>query len=324
MTLMRLIGILALGMAFAACSGGGNSVSSQVDAPPVDVVRLEKIVYERMPADSSVEDALVALGRIMGFDTTSASLEEYAASPAVQVFTPDVISAYPDLGGLASALGGIETGIKTVLPAISAHRYYTIVSPYSQSVYIYADSIVFIALNHYMGEDYEGYRGRFADYEKRLKTPSRIPLDVAQALIASAFPYEAPRDGATLASHMLYEGAVALVCAEVAGVSDAEILGYSPAQWRWLDENKSELWKALLGRNLLYSTSPADAARLISPAPSTSSLHPQAPGRAGRYLGLEIVRAYLASHPDTDLSRLLSLAFYADDRTVAESGFTGR
>lgn len=45
---------------------------------------------------------------------------------------------------------------------------------------------------------------------------------------------------------------------------------------------------------------------------------------AGRFLGMRIVESYLRKHPDTKVNDLLTSNFYANDRTLALSGYNGR
>lgn len=325
---IRTASLLALASAmFSACSG--DRVPDVVsDADCVHIVRLDSIMSAGVVPDSADIPAAQALLHIMGYgDQVSDSvMRAYAASPAVRVFTPDISRHLSDLSAAEVALGDLEVGIEHSLPSLGSHRYYAIVSPYNQSVYIYADTLVFVALNHYLGSDYAGYRGRFADYEAALKEPSRIGADVARALVLSCFParYDADTPPA-LVSRMLYEGAVAVALETLMpSLTPAQRLGVTDGQWQQLQQQESKLWQALLGRQLLYSTSEADAARLLSAAPSSSVLYAGAPPMAGRFLGMRIVESYLRKHPDTKVNDLLTSNFYANDRTLALSGYNGR
>ncbi len=310
----------------SACSGNHTPDVSSVDSD-VRLVRLDSVIYSGAVTDSAYYQAAGAVLHIMGYDgeLTDSIMHAYSASPAVRIFTPDVAERFTDLTATEIALSELEVGIDQVLPSLGSHRYYTIVSPYSQSVYIYSDSLVFVALNHYLGSDYAGYRGRFADYETALKEPSRIGADVARALVYTGFPARYEADNApTLVSRMIYEGAVAVALEHLMpSLTTAQRLGVTDEQWQQLQQQESQLWQALLGRQLLYSTSEADAVRLLSPAPASSVLYAGAPPMAGRFIGMRIVESYLKAHPDTKVKDLLDSNFYASDRTLALSGYKG-
>ncbi len=317
-----IVTVISAVTSFTAC----RRHSANVSLPDKGIVleRLDRAAYSGMfaAADSAM---LSALGHIMGFDADSDSmLRAYSLSPVVRVFAPDADIVFSDTDTLERQLAAVESGFESCLPDVGRHNYGAIVSPYNQSIYLYEDSIVMIALNHYLGADYAGYDGRFPEYEKEYKVPRRIPYDVAEAIVSVSYPFDSKGTASTVVSRMLYEGALveAVMCV-VPDAAEADALVITQEQYDWLLANEASLWRELVGRRLLYSTSEADARKLLSPAPSTSAISPQTPGRAGRFFGYRIVRSYLAQHPDVSPVDLLSPDFYLDDRSLSQSGYHG-
>ncbi len=262
-----------------------------------------------------------AFMKVMGADASPEALAAWAASPAVQVFSPDVDSVFTSLEPLEQALGGIEARAAREQLPLPASRYAAVVWGRPESI-VFCDSVMLIALNHYLGAGYPGY-SHLDSYRRGLKTPARVPVDAAEALAATAVPYESD-DASTVLSRLLYEGALVEAVMRLADVDAATAMGYTPEEYDYLQAHETQLWQALVARELLYSTLPADASRLVAPAPSTPLLDAGAPGRAGRYLGHRIVSAYLAAHPGTPVPTLLSPAFYRSPDTLRRSGYTGR
>ncbi|MDE6309879.1 MAG: hypothetical protein K2L81_06780, partial [Muribaculaceae bacterium] len=202
-------------------------------------------------------------------------------------------------------------------PNAHVSHIYGVISPYRQGV-ITSDSNVFVVTNLYLGADFPGYKG-FDEYFRSTRVTERIPYDVAEAALAAGYPY---RDGNTALSKMLYHGALIYCAMSTMLHPDAAMaIGVTPEQLKWLDDNRTEIWRTLIDRNMLYSTVPLDADKLLAEAGSSAWLHPEAPGRVGRFIGLEIVRAYLAQKPDTQLAWLLTPAFYNSDKVLAEAAF---
>lgn len=267
----------------------------------------------------SIRPAYEAFMKVVGAD--AAAPELWASSPVVRVFTPDVDSVFPSLESLEAALGGILAGADAEGVVLPGRSYAAVVWGRPESI-MFCDSVMLIALNHYLGAAYAGYAG-MPVYRRASKTPGRLPVDIAEALLGTQYPYVQAQD-ATVLSRLLYEGAQAVLRMRVVGCSAAEALGYSDEQYALLCEHEAELWQMLVARNLLYSTLPSDASRLVDPAPSTAILAQQAPGRAGRFIGYRIIESYLASHPSVSAVGLLSPEFYASDAALRESGYTGR
>ena len=90
------------------------------------------------------------------------------------------------------------------------------------------------------------------------------------------------------------------------------------------EENEQKAWDVIISKKLLYSTAPSDVEQMLSPAPATTIINANAPGRAGRYFGYKIVKAYLDKNPKTTLQQLFSPEFYADQQSFITSGYQGK
>lgn len=325
---MRFFQISVMFFAMAVLLSCGADDSRAYSAVPVDRFDLAASGYGSMsPAEK--DSALVRYAPVLTFlrstggfdDADSVLMSQYAASPALTVFGPDVVRRLPDLSREELAIGGVFGRMAQEMPgmAVPVHVY-GIITPYNQSVVV-MDSVVIIGLNHYLGADYPGYVGYVDDYLKPLKVPGRIPVDVAESLIRIHSPYKGG-DRATALSRILYEGAVVEALMRVVpDATVADVLGYDTESMRWAEANERKAWSELASRELLYSIDPMVADRLVAPAPTTSILTPDAPGRLGRFIGYRIVRGYLSQHPDTSLADLLSADFYGSPRTLVEADY---
>ncbi|MDE6108882.1 MAG: hypothetical protein K2F72_01180, partial [Muribaculaceae bacterium] len=240
------------------------------------------------PGDTVPRDIapqVAAFMKVMGADTSAEMLGRWAGSDAVRVFSPDVDSVFPSREPVEASLGGILSRAAAEGLDLPASRYAAVVWGRPESI-VFCDSVMLVALNHYLGADYPGY-SHVEPYRRRLKTPGRLSADMAEAMVATAYPY-ASDDVAAVLSRLLYEGALIEAISRVADVPAADAMGYTPEEYAWLEQHETALWQSLVARELLYSTLPGDASRLVSPAPSTSILDAEAPGRAGRFLGHRI------------------------------------
>ena len=248
-------------------------------------------------------------------------LRQWAQGDVVKWFQPPVDSIYPDINTLRLELGHILKKADAESLDIPRMSYATVVWGISRPV-VRVDSVMLIALNHYLGSDFEGYSGWDA-YRRALKNTDQMYYDLAAAIVATEYPFEGG-DSPSLLSWMLYEGALAE--ARIRLVLDptaAGALGLTQEQFEFLENNSKQMWQELAGRRMLYDTDPALINRMIASAPTSPLLGGKAPGRAGRYIGYAIVRAYLDKHPDTSLRQLLSPDFYLSQKTLIESGYSG-
>lgn len=319
---MKWYSVLYIGIIlfFAGC--GTDNVKKHIK-------RLDLCVYgyndmsdeERMAVLDSMGPGLGAMAFLMGDSVDGASLERYSWSKAVKIFTPDIIRRLPSLDSVERVLGKVDRCMQELLPEFPDVDTYGIVSPFNQSVFI-VDSVMLIGLNHYLGYDYEGY-SNFDAYKKRTKDVRFLPYDIVEAMVSSSYPY-LPSHNATVLERMMYHGA--LIYAKMNIVPDASLadaLGYTDGQLDWVQRNSREIWNAIIERRLLYSVSLSDADRLLNPAPATMIVHPECPGRVGRYIGYMIVCAYSRNNAGVTLPVLLSPDFYASPVSLVKSRYNG-
>jgi len=309
--------VAVLSIIFSGCGGD--------DAPPCAIKPIYKYLaeYSSMSAerrDSFVRADEVCLASMFGFLNGSAPsdsiLEKWSESPQVKVFTPAVDSVYGSLDAVETDLGDIiynatKYGFK--LP----YRHFAAVVWGNMKSIVLTDTCVLIALNHYLGADYAGYES-WPKYIRSQKAPEQLPYDVAEALVATEFPYR-PGNDATLLSRMCYEGA--LVIAKdmlVSNSTQAGALGYTEDELQWLERHHDDIWNRLVAKELLYTTSPDVVSRLVDLSPGTSILGSDVPGRAGRFLGYNLVKKYMQRNPDTTIPSLLEPSFYNNPAVMIE------
>lgn len=277
-----------------------------------------------MRADSSALSAM--LGYLGSDSLTETELLAWSESLPVTVFTPAVDSVFPTLDGVEMQLGRILVRAAADSLDIPRRSYAAVVWGNRKSIVMVdspSDSVMLIALNHYLGADYPGY-AHWPVYMRLDKTPARLPYDLAEALVADRWPYWPDAD-ATALSRIVYEGALTL--AKIRLVPDGDMsgaLGYTQAQLEWLADNEHAIWLKMIDSRLLYDTSAITAERLVSPSPATSAISPDTPGRVGRYIGYRIICAYMRQNADVALREMLSPEFYNNPAVLVQAAYEGR
>ncbi len=323
MKLIKSIALIALSTLAVSCN--------RVDYKPQHINDLYNTLAHWDATDSLSRDSILnadslelkAMFNVLGVEKpTDSILTAWASTAAVKIFTPAVDSVYPNLRNLEEQLGTILYNAGKENLDIPRRRYAAVVWGNMKSI-VFTDSVMLIALNHYLGADYSGYRHRWPAYARNEKTPENLPYDIAEALVATRYPYKADHN-ATALSRMLYEGA--LICAKLALVPEGNLagaLGYTDKELQWVEVNSGQLWQTMISKHLLYDTSEMTADRLVERAPSTNILSPEAPGRVGRYMGYAIICAYLEQDSKTTLLDMLNPEFYHSESVLIESGFSG-
>ncbi|MCY1238340.1 gliding motility-associated lipoprotein GldB [compost metagenome] len=195
--------------------------------------------------------------------------------------------------------------IKYYFPETSLPKVITLISEVdTQSKVIYADSLLLISLDVYLGKDHKFYSG-FPEYQRRTFEKSQILPDVVSDFSLRKI---APPTDRALLSQMIYFGKeLYLKDVLVPQVSDADKIGYTPEQITWSQENEGYIWRYFVDEKLLYDSDPKLPGRFINPAPFSKfylEIDNESPGQIGMWIGWQIVRSYMKNN-DVSLQQLL-------------------
>lgn len=170
---------------------------------------------------------------------------------------------------------------------------------------IYADSLVVVALELYLGRDHKFYE--FPNYIKYNFEEKQIMPDVVSSFTYRNIPAYPDKN---LISQMIFEGKQ-LYAKDLLlpNYTDAEKMGYTPEQIKWCEENENYMWRYFLENEMLYSVDPKLTTRFIVPAPFSKfylEIDNDSPGRVGAWIGWQIVRSYMKNN-NVSLSELLKV-----------------
>ncbi|TXE06860.1 gliding motility lipoprotein GldB [Gelidibacter salicanalis] len=206
----------------------------------------------------------------------------------------EVKSTFSNFGKEEDAIVSLFQHLKYYDRSFKVPRVITVTSDVDyRNKTIVTDTIVLISLDTYLGSEhhfYEGIQKFLTQNMKRSQIVSDLAANYAEQYILQDKP-------TTLLDDMVYFGKQLYFKDKmIPFASDADKIGYTEAQLAWAGENESEIWRYFIERELLFSTDNTLASRFIADAPFSKfylELDSESPGRLGRYIGWQIVRAYM-------------------------------
>ena len=265
---------------------------------------------------TSHRKAYEAVIKVMGVDES-----EWLSSPSVYAFAADIDTISPPAEKMEQMLSHMIDKAEKDGLELPVKCFASVIWGKPQSI-IFCDSCMLIAQNHYLGSNHPAY-GSLDTYRRQSKSLKAMPYDIAEAMVATRYPFT-QTDDTKLINRLIYEGVITeakMRMVENASLADA--LGYTREQMDVLIGKESEIWDKMVGSKMLFDTSATQADRFISPAPFTSPLSADLPGRAGRYIGYKLVRAYLDANPEMKLSDMLSPDFYNAANPLVNIAYSG-
>ncbi|MET2983767.1 gliding motility lipoprotein GldB [Aureibaculum conchae] len=202
-------------------------------------------------------------------------------------------------------LEGLFKHIKYYYPEFKSPKIITLLSNVDyESRVVYADSLLFVSLDVYLGKDSKIYES-FPNYIKQNFTKDHLIVDVANAITDVQLLFSSDR---TFVSRMVQQGKkMYLLDAYLPSLGDAEKMGYTQEQIDWAEFNDEEVWKFFIQNKLLFSTEQELSRRFIDNAPFSKFYQAndnETPGSIGVWFGWQIVRAYM-QNTDTSLQDML-------------------
>lgn len=168
---------------------------------------------------------------------------------------------------------------------------------------IYADSLVLISLEMYLGKNHKFYD--YPAYQKQNFEQNQILPDIVSGFAQTKIK---PSNDKTLLSQMIAAGKeLYLKDLLIPNYSDASKIGYTTEQIQFCNDNESFMWQYFIQEKMLYATDSKLSSRFINPAPFSKfylEIDNDTPGRIGTWVGWQIVRSFMKNN-DANLNQML-------------------
>ncbi|MBN2616222.1 MAG: hypothetical protein JXR71_11075 [Bacteroidales bacterium] len=248
--------------------------------------------------------------QLYGFVTDTAIIHVYHKTREV----------FPNLDELQKSLSSEFSYIKYYFPHYRLPQVYSYVSDlYFEQPIMKKDSVLVIALDDYLGENYLQYKQlNIPLYHRRLMKPEYIPVDVAKYLyihdFSHSFQPQTLLDNMIQAGKMLY-----FMDAVLPETPDSLKMGYTHEQWQWMEQHKKEVWAVMVNDQMLFSGDFMVIKKMMQQGPFTDGFPRTAPSSMGAWFGWQMVKKYMQRHPKTTLSQLLKMK--DSQQLLQESGY---
>ncbi len=282
-----------------------DKVAKEVDKIPVkvEIKRFDKVFYESPVSDfPKIKQEFHYFFPAGNPDSVWTNRMQ---NPLNRELYNEVKKKYPNNNAFEGDLVDLFKHIQYYFPEYKTPQVVTLISEMDyENKAIFADSLVIISLDMYLGKDNRLYE--FPQYYKQNFEPSQMMPDIVASLAAKKIK---ATDDRSLLAQMIYFGKeLYMKDLLLPDMSDADKIAYTEEQLKWCQENESEMWKYLVNEKLLYDTNPKLTQRFISTAPFSKfylEIDAESPGRVGTWLGWQIVRSYMKNNPEVNLQQLL-------------------
>jgi len=236
-----------------------------------------------------------------------AEMTDYLENPRNLAFHHAVATKYPALDNLESELTSAFRHFLYYYPGMKIPQVYAYISGGDYDFPVqFADSVLLIGLDNYLGSDFKPY---FSDglpaYRVARMNAENILPDCITVLLNVTYPAQLP--GNNLLEQMIEAGKrLYFIEVMIPQTEDRLRVGYTKQQYDWIVKHESNVWAAIIENRLLYTTDGKVNRSFMADGPFTAEFSKESPSRLGVWLGWQIVRKYMVSQPNVSLQELMT------------------
>lgn len=298
-----------------------DTSKKDVDVSAIQVTAKISRIDLELPKCKSVDEVMLLLDNNPGFTDglidagilpnkkiMAEQLFMLGQDPKFKELFDEVAKELGDLSATQTKVTDLYKHIKYYLPKFEEPTVYMFISGFGGFGENYLGKKGVIFGSEYFLEN----KGKY--YPKRAETPfymhrhfvtEKIPTKLSNILAEFQFANYDQKDK-TLINEMIRWGKIYYFTEYMVPTApDSLIIEYTPDEMARVEANKKETYGYFAKNDLLFNEEKAAQVKFVAPRPTTNEIGDKAPGRVGRYLGWEIVRAYMKANPEVTIEELM-------------------
>lgn len=224
--------------------------------------------------------------------------------PHIDTLEMEIDRVFGDFSDIRKDFEDAFKRIKYYYPDYKVPRIETVLSGMSKDMYV-SDSLIVLGLDYYLGEGARYRPINIPNYMlKRYQRRNLVPNTFL--FISEGFDKTDKNDHTLLADMLFYGKAFHFAKQMLPCVPDSVFLGYTPEEMKDIYASQEVIWANFIENQALYTTDENLKEKFISERPKTFEIGENCPGRIGRWIGWEIIKAFMDKNPDVKLPQLMA------------------
>lgn len=234
------------------------------------------------------------------------SLHQRVSHPSFDTLLQETRRIFGDLSDLKSQFREAFTNIKAYYPDFVPPRVETVISGIESDLVV-SDTLIIVSLDYYLGKE-GAYRPRLYEYLlNRYEPEDIVPSCMLIFGIGNTFNHTGLEDRTVLADMVAYGKSFYFAKHMLPCLPDSTFIWYSAKEIEGARQNEDLIWARLIEDQVLYSTSHMVNQKYLGERPKTLEVGAECPGRIAQWVGWQIVKRYMETHPDVTLPQLMAM-----------------
>lgn len=172
------------------------------------------------------------------------------------------------------------------------------------------DSVLGFGVEWFVGKDSQvvGYLSPdvFPQYRKDRMRPEMLVPSVVKGWLQVHYTRDV-RDEDLLTNFVVIGKVMALLDALLPETDATLKFAFTPKQLKWCEDNEFNVWREVVGKELLYSKDPKEIDRFMNDGPFTPGFPRESPGHIGEWIGYRMVESYMKANPKATFAELFAM-----------------
>ncbi len=237
------------------------------------------------------------------------ALYEKFANPHLDTLLMETHRVFGDGSALKSEFEKAFVNMKYYYPEIGTRKIQTTITGLEGGSDLFvSDSLVIVGLDYFLGDSAKYRPNEMPQYMLRRYTEHFIvPSVVLLTGIDSRINKVNPEDRTVLADMVAYGKAYYFTKQMIPCLPDSVLIGYTKKEMQGSYKFENLIWSRFVEDEVLFSTSHIVKQKYIAERPKTIEVGEECPGRIGTWVGWQIVKKYMETHPDVTLPQLMNM-----------------
>lgn len=229
------------------------------------------------------------------------------ANPAIDTLLLETKRVFGDGSQLEAEFRDAFAHVKYYYPDFTPPKVKTVITGLDTDLFV-TDTLILVGLDFYLGPE-ATYRPKTYDYLMRRYDPHDIvPSCLLIYGISDRFNKTDLKDRTVLADMVAYGKSFFFAKHMIPCIPDSVLIWYTSEEIRGASANEDLIWARFIQDKILFSTSALEKKNYLGDRPVTTQVGERCPGRIGQWLGWQVVKNYMDTHPETSLPELMNLS----------------
>ena len=329
----RVLSVLIFSLVLCGCGNRYQYIPKDIEPVTIDIVRFDSALLA-VRADSTMQDVRRLYAEYEAFiplyveGVLRLPMSDTAYfSEQLAIFLVDTTMGLAQTNALAKEqFANIDSIQNTLNIAFSRLHYlypdwviptvYLFVSGFNSTV-IYYENMLGVGVDMYLGSDYPYYNQVVYDYQKSTMEKEYVVRDIMSMYLTYNIAYNSEYN--RLLEQLIFRGKQLFLLSQLLPDTPAwQVIGYTPEQWRWCEQNERAIWNRIMEKRDLFKTESRILNSYINEGPFTAEVTQDSPGRLGLWVGWQIVKSYMHHNQDITIHDLIN---EGDAQKILEQSF---